>query len=124
MVGCMQAGACFCCGMEVRTGSICAVVAISEGARGTFFILIDDFDDNALRLLILDGGLSCHLCFAASRCFCCHTEYSPKEVVLRTPWLRLQFAKQYPLLCQRGQQRLEDPFMNGGGHRSKWREEK
>ena len=115
MVGCMQAGASWFCGMEVMVGSIGAVVVISEGAKGTLFILIDDFDDNALLLLILDGRLSCHLCFAASRCLCCHTKYSPEEVVLRTPWLRLQFLKQYPLLCQRGQQRLEDPFMNGGG---------
>ena len=107
----MGAGACSCCGIRVREMFTVAVVVISEGAKRTFFILIDD---NVL-LLLRDESLFPDLCFAASRCLCCHTEYSPKVVALRTPWLRLQFVKQYPLLCQRGQQRFEDPFMSGGG---------
>lgn len=78
------AGAWVCCGLGVGVRSTVAVVGISEGPMWTFFIRIDNFDDNALRLLIPDGRC-CHFCFAASRCLCCHVEYSPWVLELRTP---------------------------------------
>ena len=36
-------------------------------------------------------------------------------VLFITPWLLLQFLKQYPKLLNLGQQLLSDPFKSGGG---------
>ena len=72
-------------------------------------------DESAfLRILCRDFAGTSHFMLALLRHFFCQPSYLASVLLFITPWILLQFLKQYPRLLNLGQHLLSNPFKSGG----------
>ena len=73
-------------------------------------------DESAfLRILCGDFAGTSHFLLTLLQHFFCQPSYLASVLLFITPWILLQFLKQYPQLLNLEQHLLSDPFKSGGG---------